>query len=51
MATMTTTDNDVADIALADDGDRLIAWAALEMPVVRLIRERFERGRMPARHQ
>jgi adenosylhomocysteinase len=43
MATMTTTDNDVADIALADDGDRLIAWAALEMPVVRLIRERFER--------
>jgi adenosylhomocysteinase len=43
MATMTTTDNDVADIALADGGDRLIAWAALEMPVVRLIRERFER--------
>jgi adenosylhomocysteinase len=43
MATMTTTDSDVADIALADDGDRLIAWAALEMPVVRLIRDRFER--------
>jgi adenosylhomocysteinase len=43
MPTMTTTDHDVADIALADDGDRLIAWAALEMPVVRLIRERFER--------
>jgi adenosylhomocysteinase len=43
MATMTSTDYDVADIALADDGDRLIAWAALEMPVVRLIRERFER--------
>src|ERR1700730_18884226 len=43
MTTMTTTDSDVADIALADDGDRLIAWAALEMPVVRLIRERFER--------
>src|SRR3984893_16018510 len=43
MTTMTTTDSDVADIALADDGDRLIAWAALEMPVVRLIRERFQR--------
>jgi adenosylhomocysteinase len=43
MATMTTTDHDVADIALADDGERLIQWAALEMPVVRLIRERFER--------
>jgi adenosylhomocysteinase len=43
MTTMTTRDHDVADIALADDGDRLIEWAALEMPVVRLIRERFER--------
>ena len=43
MTTMTTRDHDVADIALADDGDRLIQWAALEMPVVRLIRERFER--------
>jgi adenosylhomocysteinase len=42
MATMTTTDHDVANIALADDGDRLIEWAALEMPVVRLIRKRFE---------
>ncbi|HEX4578402.1 MAG TPA: adenosylhomocysteinase [Candidatus Dormibacteraeota bacterium] len=40
---MTTIDHDVADIALADDGERLIQWAALEMPVVRLIRERFER--------
>ncbi len=43
MATMTSTDHDVADIALADDGERLIQWAALEMPVLRLIRERFER--------
>jgi adenosylhomocysteinase len=43
MTTMTARDHDVADIALADDGDRLIQWAALEMPVVRLIRERFER--------
>jgi adenosylhomocysteinase len=43
MTTTTTRDHDVADIALADEGDRLIQWAALEMPVVRLIRERFER--------
>jgi adenosylhomocysteinase len=34
---------DVADLGLADEGERLIQWAALEMPVLRLIRERFER--------
>mgnify|MGYP001301462635 CR=1 FL=1 len=32
---------DVRDIGLADDGRRRIAWAAREMPVLRLIRERF----------
>jgi len=36
---------DVADLSLADEGDRLIAWAAREMPVLGLIRERFERER------
>ncbi|RIK44059.1 MAG: adenosylhomocysteinase [Chloroflexi bacterium] len=33
---------DIADRSLADDGRRRIAWAAREMPVIRLIRERFE---------
>ena len=42
MATMA---HDVADLALADDGRRLIEWAAKEMPVLALIRERFERER------
>jgi adenosylhomocysteinase len=36
---------DVADPALAPEGQRLIDWAAREMPVLRLIRERFERER------
>jgi adenosylhomocysteinase len=43
MQTTTSRDSDVADLGLADEGDRLIQWAALEMPVLRLIRERFER--------
>ncbi|MFN2462474.1 MAG: adenosylhomocysteinase [Candidatus Dormibacteria bacterium] len=33
--------HDVADLGLADEGRRLVEWAALEMPVLRLIRERF----------
>jgi adenosylhomocysteinase len=37
--------SDVADLSLADEGDRLIAWSAKEMPVLRLIRERFARER------
>jgi adenosylhomocysteinase len=45
MTTTAAIDNDVADLALADAGDRLIEWAALEMPVLRLIRERFARER------
>jgi adenosylhomocysteinase len=36
---------DVADLALAPEGERLIEWAGREMPVLRLIRERFERER------
>jgi adenosylhomocysteinase len=43
MTTTAATDHDVADLALAEEGDRLIEWAALEMPVVRLVRERFAR--------
>jgi adenosylhomocysteinase len=35
--------HDVADLSLAAEGQRLIEWAAQEMPVLRLIRERFER--------
>jgi len=36
---------DVADLSLAPQGERLIGWAGREMPVLRLIRERFERER------
>jgi adenosylhomocysteinase len=37
--------SDVADLALVDAGVRRIEWAEREMPVLRLIRERFERER------
>jgi adenosylhomocysteinase len=37
--------HDVADLALAAEGRRRIEWAEREMPVLRLIRERFERER------
>ncbi len=36
---------DIADIALADDGQRRIEWADRHMPVLRQIRERFEQER------
>src|SRR5918912_1200034 len=36
-------DYDVKDIGLASDGKRRIEWAEREMPVLRLIRERFGR--------
>ncbi|MGH2960803.1 MAG: adenosylhomocysteinase [Solirubrobacterales bacterium] len=36
---------DIADVALADDGERRIEWADRHMPVLRQIRERFERER------
>ena len=51
--------HDVADLGLAAEGIRRIEWAEREMPVLRLIRERFEReqplagvriGGLPARH-
>ncbi len=35
--------NDIANPALAQDGVRRIEWAAREMPVLKLIRERFQR--------
>jgi adenosylhomocysteinase len=35
--------HDVADLGLAAEGKRRIEWAEREMPVLRLIRERFER--------
>jgi adenosylhomocysteinase len=38
-----TQDYDVKDLGLADAGQRRIDWAEQEMPVLRLIRERFER--------
>jgi adenosylhomocysteinase len=37
--------HDLTDIALAEAGERRIEWAEREMPVLRLIRERFERER------
>ncbi len=46
---MTTADqpaaHDVTDLGLAGEGVRRIEWAEREMPVLRLIRERFERER------
>jgi adenosylhomocysteinase len=36
-------DHDVTDLALAAEGRRRIEWAEREMPVLRLIRERFEK--------
>lgn len=36
---------DIKDINLADEGMRRIAWAEIEMPVLRQIRERFQKER------
>src|SRR5689334_11758907 len=36
---------DVKDLSLAETGRKRIDWAENEMPVLRLIRERFERDR------
>jgi len=41
--TKTMVDYDVRDLDLADEGQRRIDWAEREMPVLRLVRERFER--------
>jgi adenosylhomocysteinase len=38
-----TKEYDVKDLSLADAGQRRVEWAEQEMPVLRLIRERFER--------
>src|SRR5512137_2312819 len=38
-----TLEHDVKDLSLADAGQRKVEWAEQEMPVLRLIRERFER--------
>src|SRR3989454_1581164 len=43
MATIPAQRYDVKDINLADDGRRMIEWAAQEMPVLQEIRERFAR--------
>src|SRR3989454_9086570 len=43
MATIPAQRYDVKDIKLADDGRRMIEWAAQEMPVLQQIRERFRR--------
>jgi len=40
-----TIEHDVKDLSLADDGVNRIEWAAREMPVIRLIRERFAKDR------
>ncbi len=45
MSTAPTLDHDVADLGLAAEGRRRIEWAERQMPVLRLIRERFERER------
>ena len=37
--------HDVTDLGLSAEGIRRIEWAEREMPVLRLIRERFERDR------
>ena len=41
--TTTTVPHDIADASLVNEGIRRIEWAAREMPVLKLITERFER--------
>src|SRR5215831_7587954 len=40
-----TPDSDIKDIGLAEAGRKRIEWAEREMPVLRMIRERFEKER------
>ncbi len=40
-----TQDYDIRDVGLADQGRKRIDWAEVEMPVLRLIRERFAKER------
>src|SRR6202162_3368126 len=48
MATIPAQRHDVKDLKLAEDGRRMIEWAAQEMPVLQTIRERFKRERPAA---
>ena len=41
MSTRSVAEFDIKDINLAEEGKRRIEWAEREMPVLRLIRERF----------
>ena len=43
MSTVTTAKHDVKDLALAARGKTRIEWADTSMPVLRQIRERFEK--------
>jgi adenosylhomocysteinase len=43
MASTTVTNHDVADLSLADAGQTRIEWADTQMPVLRHIRERFDK--------
>jgi adenosylhomocysteinase len=43
MSSTSLSEFDVKDLSLAADGKRRIEWAEREMPVLRLIREKFER--------
>src|ERR1700687_4664924 len=43
MATIPAQRHDIKDVKLAEDGRRMIEWAAQEMPVLQTIRERFKR--------
>ena len=43
--TTATKNHDVADLSLADAGQKRIEWAERQMPVLRSIRERFEKER------
>jgi len=45
VTTTNTIPHDVKDLRLAEEGVRRIEWAAREMPVMRLIRERFGKER------
>jgi adenosylhomocysteinase len=45
MATATAANHDVADLSLAEAGQARIGWADTQMPVLRQIRERFEKER------
>ncbi|MGB6836519.1 MAG: adenosylhomocysteinase [Dehalococcoidia bacterium] len=45
MTSQSSASGDVRDLGLADDGIRRIEWAAREMPVIGLIRERFARDK------